>query len=351
VADLLDKFVCVRIVQSDSLDLALFQFDYNLTWAVFFMNADKAIYGRYGSRSRNKAEDISLEGFQKAMTAVLELHKQYPANKELLGGKTGPKPQWPTPEAIPPLAGEFKKIQQKQRQCIHCHEIQDALVKFARTSKLPVADKDLWSYLMPDVLGLDLDPKEMATVQAVTPGSAAEQAGFKKGDAIRKLQGQPVISIADVQWLLHQAPERGTVKAEVERGGQKLDLTLALAEGWRRQGDFSWREGCWEIRHSILGLEPFKELTPEQRKKQGLANEVLGFAVKLPPGFVKGPNVERARKLLRDGDILVELDGQSKRLSESEILAYLVQKKKSGDKLSMTVLRGGQRIPVELPVP
>ena len=62
VAALMDKFVCVRLVQANAMDLALFQFDYDLTFVVFFMNADKTIYGRYGSRSdrKNATRDISI---------------------------------------------------------------------------------------------------------------------------------------------------------------------------------------------------------------------------------------------------------------------------------------------------
>jgi len=58
----MDKFVCVRLVQANAMDLALFQFDYDLTFVVFFMNADKTIYGRYGSRSdrKNATRDISI---------------------------------------------------------------------------------------------------------------------------------------------------------------------------------------------------------------------------------------------------------------------------------------------------
>src|SRR3989442_14557967 len=64
VATLMDKFVCVRVVQANALDLALFQFDYDLTFAAFFVNADRTIYGRYGSRSDRKdaTKDISIEG-------------------------------------------------------------------------------------------------------------------------------------------------------------------------------------------------------------------------------------------------------------------------------------------------
>src|SRR5689334_3415769 len=40
IADLMDKFVCVRIVQGNGLDLALFQYDYDMSFAAQFMNAD-----------------------------------------------------------------------------------------------------------------------------------------------------------------------------------------------------------------------------------------------------------------------------------------------------------------------
>ena len=75
------------MVKANGMDLSLFQFDYDLTFAAFFMNADKTIYGRYGSRSEMKdaAKDISIDGFRKALAAALEIHKNYPANKASLG--------------------------------------------------------------------------------------------------------------------------------------------------------------------------------------------------------------------------------------------------------------------------
>ena len=107
IAELLNQFVCVRIVQGWGIDLSLFQFDGELTWAVFFLNADRTIYGRYGSRSaRDAMRDISVEGFQKALEGALELHKAQPARQKELAGKTGPAPRWKTPEDIPMLTGK-----------------------------------------------------------------------------------------------------------------------------------------------------------------------------------------------------------------------------------------------------
>src|SRR2546427_11089698 len=89
IAPLMDRFVCVRMVQANGMDLSLFQFDYDQTWAVFFLNADGTVYGRYGSRSaRDAMQDVSLEGFAKAMDGALELHGHYPANKRSLASKT-----------------------------------------------------------------------------------------------------------------------------------------------------------------------------------------------------------------------------------------------------------------------
>src|SRR5437870_12924545 len=104
----MNKFVCVRLVQANALDLALFQFDYDLTFAVFLLNADKTIYGRFGSRSDRKdaAKDISMEGFRRALTAAQDLHKRYPANKALLAGKQPSPTRFKTTEHFTSLAGE-----------------------------------------------------------------------------------------------------------------------------------------------------------------------------------------------------------------------------------------------------
>ena len=81
--------MCVRLVKANDLDLTLFQFDYDLTFAVFFMNADRTIYGRYGTRSsvQEAAKDVSLEGLAESMAAALKLHEGYPDNKNFLEGK------------------------------------------------------------------------------------------------------------------------------------------------------------------------------------------------------------------------------------------------------------------------
>ena len=106
----MSQFVCVRVVMANTLDLNVFQFDNDLTFAVFFLNADKTVYGRYGTRSdfKNATRDVSLGGLGKAMEAALKLHKGYPGNKASLAGKTGPRPRHPQPEGYPELGKRYK---------------------------------------------------------------------------------------------------------------------------------------------------------------------------------------------------------------------------------------------------
>ena len=62
------------------VDLRRFEFDYDLTWFVFFLNADETIYGRYGGRDASDAEArISMKGLRYAMDRALEAHKSPPA--------------------------------------------------------------------------------------------------------------------------------------------------------------------------------------------------------------------------------------------------------------------------------
>ncbi|MHC4493590.1 MAG: hypothetical protein ACYTDU_18445 [Planctomycetota bacterium] len=71
-------FVCARVVHMGDVDLDLFQFDYDMTWAAFFMNADLTIYGRYGSRNavgQGSNALISLSSLKQAMERALEIHK------------------------------------------------------------------------------------------------------------------------------------------------------------------------------------------------------------------------------------------------------------------------------------
>src|SRR5438874_10999983 len=70
---LLEKFVRVRLISANGLDLSLFQFDTDQSFAVFLMNADRTIYGRFGTRSdqRSWTDDVSISGLARALEGAL----------------------------------------------------------------------------------------------------------------------------------------------------------------------------------------------------------------------------------------------------------------------------------------
>lgn len=334
VAALLDRFVCVRLVRMWGVDLSRFQFDGMLTWATFFTNADGTIYGRYGSRGSKDggSKDVSLAGFKAALEGALELHRGYPANRKELAGRSGPRSPWATPEVMPAFAGQYKRHDITQRGCIHCHNVDQGRIQSAWMEKKGVPDSLLWSYPMPNVIGLTLDVQEKATVKAVRSSSAAEKAGFKVADRILRLEGQPILSIADVQWVLHNAPDTATLNAEVDRAGKMVALPLALAEGWRRQSDFTWRGAIvYQIRPGFTG----------QRAANGVrVNERL-FGGKINLAAKAGLNV---------GDIILAVADHPVR-TEAELIAAIYQKTEPGKKFAVMILRGDdkQTLTVQLP--
>ncbi len=326
----------------EGVDLSLFQFDYDETWAAFFLNADRTIYGRYGTRASGGADegvDVSVAGLEKAIEGALEIHAGYPANKASLAGKRGPPPPAKEIRSFPLFKSRF--AEDPPRGCAHCHHVWEALRSVPREARKPIPDELLWPYPKPDRLGLALELGERATVRTVAEGSAAAAAGFRAGDRILSLEGQPVISIADVQWVLQHAKAPGDLPAEVDRGGARQALTLHLAVGWRRGEDIAWRTSTGAIR-------PFgwQEATPEQRRALGLKEDALCVRVR---GFPKVGPGQRAG--LAVGDFVVEIDGSAKAISENRWYEFLFQEKARGEPVPLTVIRGEKRLKLTLSAP
>jgi serine protease Do len=225
----MDRFVCIRVVQAWGLDLSLFQFDWRLTWAVFLMNGDKEIYGRYAPRHQ---ED--LDGLKRTLEGALELHKNYPANKGDLAGKKGIAFPWKVPEEMPAIVekGKFRPAEGK-KGCIHCHNVQEGATKSFKAVGQPAPERFTAPWPTSQRAGFMLDFADPSRVVDVTSGSAADKAGLKVGDRMIKFGGQPVLSAADVQWVLWSGPDEGKVVAQVDRKGEKAELELALPAGWR----------------------------------------------------------------------------------------------------------------------
>src|SRR5262249_11611647 len=160
-------------------------FDYDLTWAAFFLNANEHIYGRYGGRDAASADGrLSLAGFPYALRAA-------PA---------APRPQTSRPPAAqapqPPLAAGAPAAHRTRRGgSLHCHQVYEfrraALKETGRWRR-----EDIWVYPLPENIGLTLEVDQGDRLRAVAPNSPAGRAGLHAGDTLRTVNGQSVASFA-----------------------------------------------------------------------------------------------------------------------------------------------------------
>jgi serine protease Do len=357
VRSLMDQFVCVRIVQANGLNLARFQYDYDQSFHAFLMNADGTIYGRFGTRSESKDEtqDMTMQGFGRALELALEWHAVYVKDKErnhqLFAAKKGPKPLVAHPEEYPTLQGKYRSELDYQgevvKSCIHCHQVREAERRWYRDSGKLMPENVLYPYPLPKVIGLTMNPLEAAQVKSVASDSPAARAGLKAGDKIVALNGQPLLSIADLQWVLHQFGASGAMPVKVVREDKILELTLPLDAGWRAKSDISWRATSWDLRRMTTGGILFESLTPEQRAAAQLKENTLALRAKHVGQYGEHAGAKNAG--FRQGDIFVEYDGSRDALTETQLFAKNVVGHKTGDKVAAKVLREGKEVELQLP--
>ena len=352
---LLEKFVCVRVVSTNGLDLSLFQYDTDQSFAVFMLNADRTIYGRFGTRSHRTewVGDVSLKGLAEALQGALDLHANYPADKDSLLAKTGPKPLFERPELFPSLKDKYTSSLNYSgdvvTSCIHCHQIGDAVRESYRTQNKPIPDEILNPYPHPKSLGLILDPARRATIKEVVSGSLASEAGFQPADSILKLNGQPILSMADVQWVLNGIPgSGGELMVEFQRDGKPEVLTVPLASGWRNLDDISWRVSAWGLRRMVTGGLVFELASDEDRAKAGIAQGKMLLKVKHVGMY--GPHAAGKNAGFQKEDLIVSYDGRFDLLTDSSVLRYGVLRKKVGETVEIGVLRNGKSLSLKIPM-
>jgi hypothetical protein len=319
------------------------------------LNADGTIYGRFGTRSHRTEwlGDVSLEGLGKALQGALDLHRNYPANKSSLMGKRGGKPEVASPERYSNLKEKYTDTLNYEgdvaKSCIHCHQIGEAQRQFYWSQRKPIPEKVLFPYPHPKTLGLILDPKQTSTAKAIEENSVAERAGLRVGDRIVSFDGQPLLSIADVQWVLHQTdPRGGDVPMVVERDGKSLELTFTLEPGWRQMGDLSWRVTSWSLRRMVTGGLVLSELDADQRAELDISDRSMALQVKHVGQY--GAHAAAKKAGFRKGDVLVKYDQRDNLESETALLSYAINNRQVGDHVGVIVKRGPKDVAMRLPI-
>lgn len=341
-------FVSLRQVEMKGVDLSQFQFDYDLNWAAMFINADGVVYGRYGTQSERGPDAYnSIRSLEKAMYRVLALHRDYPENKAELAGKLGQPKPYKTALEMPGLSNREQLAGPTTRSnCIHCHNIHDAQQEhLLRTGRF--THDDLWRYPLPENIGLEIDPRDGQIVLGVKTGSSAERAGIRVGDVVTHSNGQPVISIADIQWVLHGLPNLDTtVQLTVRRDGDPKVVTLGLKKGWKRS-DISWRGSMWSLK-PVPGFWA-QDVDLTQVENLGLEKGDTAYKVRwINTGRPEGRSAKRAG--LREGDFIVGMEERPLRITSTQFHAHVRLNYKVGDMLPLTLLRNGKRLEFRLPL-
>lgn len=350
---LLDQFVCVRVINANAIDLSKFQFDYDLSFSTLFFNADGTLYGRYGSWTHQKQpDDKTTAGFKKALQAALDIHHGYPANKASLTGKQGAEVPFKTPVEIPTLAGRYRigldwngKV---VPSCVHCHQVGDAFRTWYRSRKETIPEKWIYPQPAPETIGMKLASESIAHVDEVEPRSIAAKAGLQPGDDFVSIQGEPLVSIADVSWILNNAGETDSLRAVVRRNGEQKSITLDLPPGWRQHTDISHRVATWSMRAMALGGLVLEDLDNDQRQERSIDRGSMALWVKNLGQY--GQHAAAKNAGFKKGDVLVAIDGQADRTTEGEMIGYLLKHHQPGESVEATVLRGADRLKLTLPM-
>jgi serine protease Do len=312
----------VRLTRIDNQDLNLFEFDYDLTFMVFFLDAEGRVYARYGGRD---AEDPdrrqSLAGLRYTMQSVLAMHAR--ADKEFA----------PRTHKAPRFIRDLPTLRRRGR-CLHCHQMREMLDADVRRQGKWTREL-VYRYPLPENLGFELEVDRGNVVKRVTAKSPAAGAGLRAGDVVRRLGGVPVHSFGDAQFALDRAPKTGSVGIVWRRGGKDMEGKLALAEGWRKT-DLTWRPSRQRLVPSarLYG----RDLGPDERKALGLSARQLAFRQK----DIVQPQAREAG--IRPGDVILGVDGKRLEMDVDRFLKYVERHYLVGDRVTVNLVRDGKRL-------
>lgn len=335
--------MCVRITDMRGVDLRLLPFDFDLTFSMLLMDAERGhVYHRFGGRDERGPDTwLSLAALESVLRATLR------EAAEPLEAK--PPPETRSPLMIEDVAAFARR---DRGECIHCHSIFPALYEDSR-QRGTWREQDRWVHPSPRKLGLDLDRDDQTLVTSVSPGSPAARGGLEVGDRLRHLSGLSIASASDVMYALHRLPAGdGELEVGYLRGGGRREAVLELAPGWKESSplEYSWRAFKW-------GFTPApgfggKQLGARELRELGLEEGAFAFRVDyfVTWGDNRRYGVEAGRAGLRRNDVFLAASGKSDFASVDHFHAWWRLTREVGSRVPVVVLREGRRRVFELRV-
>ncbi|MGJ7913937.1 DegQ family serine endoprotease [Massilia sp. LXY-6] len=174
-----------------------------------------------------------------------------------------------------------------------------------------------------------LESPEGALVSNVERGGAADKAGIKSGDVIRRVNGQPIVGSGDLPAMLAVAKPGDRVSMDVWREGKTIQLNATLANA-NDKGDPVNRDSLASAdKGAKLGLA-LRPLDPQERRQAGLP---AGLVIEDAGGPAQAAGVQ-------PGDVLLSINGKA--VSSVEQVRDMVGK--SSKSVALLIQRGDDKI-------
>lgn len=320
----------------NGVDLNKFQFDYDTTWAAFFLDAKLNVYSRYGGRDEGEPEDrMTKASLLQTMREVLAVHA---AQKTRTLKQR--RRQWQPVEAGLFRPKDVPLLKQNHRGCVHCHQVREYRFLQAARSRT-FTRRMLFDWPLPENLGLTFDRRHGHRVQKVTAGSAAARAGVKPGDVVAAVNGVPVHSEYDVRWALGRAKDGRSIRITLSRSGKSgtsvaRRVSLRPVAGWR-ETELGWRKSMRSLPLQF-GFRGYA-LARSQRRRMKLSADALAIRIV----SVRGKGLA-ASLGLRTGDTILKADGKTGHRTLEQLKSDLVRRHRRGSIVRILVLRNGKRV-------
>jgi serine protease Do len=174
-----------------------------------------------------------------------------------------------------------------------------------------------------------LESPEGALVLSVERGGAADKAGLKSGDVIRKLDGQPIVASGDLPAMLSLARPGQKVAMDVWRDGKLERVTATLGSASDKAAPAERDNVASADNSSKLGLA-LRPLDPLERRQSGIAT---GLVIEDAAGAAASAGVQ-------PGDVLLSVNG--KPVSSVDQVRSLVGK--ATKSVALLIQRGDDKI-------
>jgi len=174
-----------------------------------------------------------------------------------------------------------------------------------------------------------LESPDGALVQNVERGSAADKAGLKSGDVIRKVNGQPVIGGGDLTAIVSVAKPGEKLALDVWRDGKNVEVNATLGSATDKAAPADRNSLASNDSGAKLGLA-LRPLDPMEKRQSGIPS---GLLIEDAGGAAQMAGIQ-------PGDVLLSVNGKPV-TSVAQVRDVVGKSSKS---VALLIQRGDDRI-------